>query len=374
MKIAIYGCADYGKNIMRALIEKEDIDYTVFIDNSVKNIRTKVDGIDVVSLYTFAAMYRNKELDKVIIPNYSIGTIKSMKTDLRKNGVKAEDVLIVEWRHFVRKVKTISRFSEYVCEKLPYIQYVSFEAAEKCNLNCKRCDHFSNLLKNDNSENIDNFLRDIELLSSKVECIGVFSFLGGEPLLNDDLDKFLYVIKKYYPETQSIILTNGLLLRQMSQELIKAIKDTNTIVKMTLYPPLKSKIDDIVEFMRQKEIKFELSKVVDEFWSQINIEGDSNAFEMQNICVNSDCVMLKRGKLAKCPISMNGKIFNEYFGTDIPQDVLDLADQSITLEDLRRYLYNPISTCAYCGKEKYYEWEQTEGIVSIDEMKCLQKV
>lgn len=374
MKIAVFGCAGYGRKIMNVLKNKKDIDNTLFIDNSLDKIGTKVDDIEVVSLYAFIKRYLNGEINKVIIPNYSISTVRSMKMDLRKNGVKAEDVLIVDCENFISKVEKLINFVDYQFDKLPYIQYVSFEAAEKCNMNCKRCDHFSNLKKEDNAENVEEFSYYMQLLYSKVESIGCFSFLGGEPLLNDDLDKLLYITKQYYPKTQIIILTNGILLQKIPEKLIEAIRNTDTLVKMTLYPPLKGKIDEIVQFMRRENIRFELSKVVDEFWTQINIKGNSNPIKMLNKCVNSDCVMYKRGKLAKCPICMNSKVFNDYFNTQIPKDVLDLSDESITIEKIHKYLYNPIKTCAYCGQENFFEWERTTGKVDISEMLCSKEV
>ncbi|WP_027207423.1 radical SAM protein [Butyrivibrio fibrisolvens] len=374
MKLAVYGYTEYGIRILYKLLEKKDVDQVIFVDNNVSKIGTKTDNIGVVSLYSFLRMYQQKEILKIIIPDYSLSTIRSMKNDLRKNGVKAEDVLIVETKSFIEKLEGLVKFSDYKCYKVPFVQYLSFEASEKCNLNCKRCDHFSNLIDNDNQESADEFTHDLELLSSKIERIGTFSFLGGEPLLNTDLYKLIYVVKSYYPDTQIIVLTNGLLLKQISTELVQAIKETQTIVRMTLYPPMKDKIDDIVQFMRNKEIKFEISKAVDEFWTQLNIEGNSDSHKMLNKCVNSDCFVLKKGKLAKCPITMNISIFNNYFRTEIPQDVLDLSDDSITPEVIHEYLYNPIKTCAYCGREKYYEWERTSGKVKVEEMLCADKI
>lgn len=374
MKVAVYGCADAGKRVVQALMNKTDIDAMFFVDNNVEKIGTIIDGIVVLSLYSFVKMYEREEINKIIIPNYTLGTIHSMKMDLRKNGIKAEDVLILNVEKFIDQINSLDSFSAYRNNKVPYIQYISYEAAEKCNLNCKRCDHFSNIKETETSEDVEEFTNNMELLSEKVDSIGCFSFLGGEPLLNRNLDKMIYITKQFYPETQIIVLTNGILIRNISGELKRAIQETNTLVRMTLYPPLKDQIDDIVQFMRRENIRFELSKVVDEFWTQININGDSNPIKMLNRCVNSDCFIVKRGKLGKCPITMNCGVFNSYFGTAIPRDVLDLEDKSITVDDINKYLYDPIRTCAYCGRERYFDWEQTKGKIDITEMICSERI
>lgn len=374
MKVAIYGCMPKGIEILRALKTKEDVEEIIFIEGDACKIGTIVEGAKVVSVYLFETMYENKEVDKIIVPNYSMSATRTMKASLRKCGVVSDDVLIVEYGNFVKALETINRFSDYINCKLPYLQYLSYEAAGKCNLNCKRCDHFSNLLEEENSQNYEEFERDIKQLSKRIEHIGLFSFLGGEPLLNKDLDKFLFILHKYYPNTSIIILTNGLLLKQMPDKLIQAIHETDTTVRMTLYPPLKNKLDDLITFMREKKIPFEISKIVDEFWTQINIEGDSDALKMLNRCVNSDCVVLKGGKLAKCPICMNGDIFNSYFGENLPREMIDLYDESLTVKQMHDYFYNPIETCKYCGLEKFYPWERTVDKVDVKEMLCLQSV
>jgi len=363
-----------GMEMCKTLKTMEDVEEIIFIEGDACKIGTIIEGAKVVSIHLFEVMYKNKEVDKIIIPNYSMGATKTMKASLRKCSVEAKDVLIVEYEKFIKALKTINRLSDYSNCRLPYLQYISYEAAGKCNLNCKRCDHFSNLLKEENGQNYQEFERDVRQLSEKIESIGWFSFLGGEPLLNKDLDKFLLILHKYYPNTQIIILTNGLLLKQMPEKLVEAIHATNTIVRMTLYPPLKNKLDELVIFMRDKGIPFEISKIVDEFWTQINIKGDSDAMKMFNRCVNSDCVVLKDGKLAKCPICMNSDIFNSYFGESLPKEIIDLYDKNLTVDQMHNYFFNPIKTCKYCGLEKFYPWEKMVDKVGIEEMLCLQSV
>lgn len=374
MKIAVYGCAEYGIRIMKKLIEKKDVEQVVFVDNDINKIKTTIDNSSVVSIYSFIKMYHKKEMNKIIIPNYSLSTIRTMKIDLRKNGVKSEDVLIVQVENFLEKMEEFENFSDLKYSRVPYVQYISYEASESCNLNCIRCDHFSNLIDNEGYVSVDEFLRDINLLSSRIESVGTFCFLGGEPLLNRNLSQLIHITKKTFTDTQIVVLTNGLLIKQISDELIQAIKETDAILRMTLYPPLKEKIDDIVEFVRSKGIKFELSKVVDEFWTQINIKGDSDPLKMLNKCANSDCFVLKKGKLAKCPITMNVMAFNDYFDTAIPQDILDLSDDSLSIEEIHNYLYSPIETCKYCGREKYYEWERMNRMVMLEDMLCDSKI
>lgn len=374
MKVAIYGCSPKGIEICKELKTKRDIEQIIFIERDVSKIGTIVEGAKVVSIYLFESIYRNAEVDKIIVPNYSVNATKTMKAELRMIHVKAEDVLIVEYQNFINMLQQMKCFADYSNDKLPYLQYISYEAAGKCNLNCKRCDHFSNLLKEENSQSYEDFEQDIKQLHNKIESIGLFSFLGGEPLLNNDLDKLLLVFNRYYPNTKTVILTNGLLLKVMPDKLVEAILETNTTVRMTLYPPLKSKIDELIIFMRNKGIPFETSKVADEFWTQINVKGDSDAMKMLNRCVNSDCVVLKEGKLAKCPICMNSDIFNSYFDENLPKEIIDLYDDNLTVEQMHNYFYNPIATCRYCGLEKFYLWERTEGKVNVEEMLCLQSI
>ena len=70
-------------------------------------------------------------------------------------------------------------------------------------------------------------------------------------------------------------------------------------------------------------------------------------------CCNSDIISLLHGKLYRCPFSANGTNLKA-----IPEDktdIVDLVDDTISLKDLRKDIYNLVynkeflTACNYCN-------------------------
>ena len=88
----------------------------------------------------------------------------------------------------------------------------AFSVATHCNLNCKGCAHFSPLSKEefpDFAEAERDFARLGELFHGKCSSI---SLMGGEPLLNPQIEDYCRMVRKYFPVGDVQIVTNGILL------------------------------------------------------------------------------------------------------------------------------------------------------------------
>ena len=102
------------------------------------------------------------------------------------------------------------------CNKINYeIQLTSI-----CNLNCKHC-----LMKNNlNNKNLKKFI-DLEkvndILSNNKENISSVHFSGGEPLLHNNLELLLKILKKF--NDIDFIITSNLMynIDSLKEEIIK---------------------------------------------------------------------------------------------------------------------------------------------------------
>lgn len=77
------------------------------------------------------------------------------------------------------------------------IPALEFNVTHVCNLKCGNCDHLSPYfsVKNDKEfVNYENFCNQITILNKHAR-VGSFLFLGGEPLLNKDIVKYLKAVK-----------------------------------------------------------------------------------------------------------------------------------------------------------------------------------
>ena len=117
---------------------------------------------------------------------------------------------------------------------LKHIPLIEYHLVNHCNLNCKGCAHFAPLAKPWFAD-INEFEKDLKQLSSKV-IIDKLTLFGGEPLLNNDIDKFLIVARKILPNTDISVLTNGVLLLKKIGNLAKIMKDNCIYMDITCYP------------------------------------------------------------------------------------------------------------------------------------------
>ena len=81
----------------------------------------------------------------------------------------------------------------------------------------------------------EDFKKYVLRLKQIIHHIDVFQFLGGEPLLQDDIGECIKFLHCVYPITKIVIYTNGLLIKSMSDELLQIIKDYNVEIIMSKF-------------------------------------------------------------------------------------------------------------------------------------------
>jgi len=120
----------------------------------------------------------------------------------------------------------------FVAEKdgLLYAHKLEYNLADHCNLSCRGCSHLSPYVRK-NSISIDTFTRDVVRLA-EVYRVRRFRFVGGEPLLNRDIVRFAQAVRASGIASQIEVVTNGLLLRRVDDELLQHIDS----VSVSVYP------------------------------------------------------------------------------------------------------------------------------------------
>ena len=84
--------------------------------------------------------------------------------------------------------------------------------------------------------------------------------MGGEPLLHSELSEILPIARKYFPNSKIALVSNGLLIPKIDEQLIESIKNNNIFFNISLYQPTYKMADKIVEFLNDKNIKFFFGK------------------------------------------------------------------------------------------------------------------
>ncbi len=246
----------------------------------------------------------------------------------------------------------------YYCRKLPYLE---FHIADHCNLNCADCEHYSGLVEKPVFPDFDKFASDIKQLKKFYDEISIIRILGGEPLLNPEINDYIKLVHEVYPDSVIHVVTNGLLLKSMPDSFYNTLRecDGKAGIWVSFYPVMHDHMDDLKEFLDLQKVSYGVSEEMKIFRKQQKLIGsdDEETIRKFSACFQKNCVNLYDGKLAACFLPFTTKYFNSYFNKSLPEDgAIDLYEEGLTTEMLQRRLSQPFERCRYCAEPRDVAW------------------
>lgn len=245
---------------------------------------------------------------------------------------------------------------------------VELHISDKCNLNCKGCTHFSPLFS-DLGASLEDRLEDIKILRSKFTNIIRLDLLGGEPLLNPELNKYVIKMREILPTTFIQIFTNGLLIPRLSEETMRCIKENKLTFCISEYEPTHRIMDKITNVLDRHKIDYIVLKndIRTMFNKPISV-SENTKYPQQ--CISNGCILVSEGKIARCPTLMYIDKFNERFGQSLPSDgIMDLRSCP-SGQQLLDKLQEEVPLCKHCIKCDM-PWEVCGKEISIEDFAVL---
>ncbi len=254
----------------------------------------------------------------------------------------------------------------------PILNYLETNIVDHCNLNCKGCAHFANIC-NPHYVDFNQFQKDLCLLSEKFDLIN-FRLLGGEPLLHPDIKEILNTTRELLPTTEIMLVTNGLLIPKLGEDILQAIVDNDIIVSITLYEPTFDSISLILKQLDRFCIKycinddyFNQTDIVKTFHTRLSLNKSQEGFEANKNCGGRFCRFLRDGKISKCYYPLLIDILNEKFDLNFEVDDLDYFNL-IDIDDGWETIFQmngDIPFCLYCRNEQYnFDWKRASKNVA----------
>lgn len=362
MKTVIWGTGVKAEKVYEIIKNTQEV--VAFGENNIANIRGGIsaDEIPVISCFRVASLYHaaEKEIEAVVIPGtYYERTIKKIVQSLKELEIAEEDIYIVPYYAIKESRYQLVHWQDYFC-----LYRFNVKLAEHCNLKCKRCNNFSNFSKED-FYTVEEYEKDIMRLSALVENIMEIDLIGGEPLLNPDIEQFVSLTKKYYPYTQINVVTNGMLILQLPESVMRCFAENDVHIQITLYPVLYPRIDDIIMRIKEYGISVKMFRDGDIFGAFFNLKGDNDRSLVEGNEFYGKCVVMYRGAICRCGPGMTIQKFNQRFSLALPDDgKIDLYAGDLTGERLSYLLNQSIELCAYCdaclpmGAKTVHKWER----------------
>lgn len=253
-------------------------------------------------------------------------------------------------------------------EDKPYLVHLETHVCDHCNLNCKQCNNFSPFVESPRYADPALFERDLERLSTMFSRIGRFFLLGGEPLLAPELCcEMVRAYRRHFPEGELRVLTNATLVKAMRPEFWECLRENDVIVHISLYPPVKPHISEIVRRLEEERVLYLIHREVTAFSKHWTLYPFEDAALSNERCGSGGCHYLRDGLLSKCPDAL--LIGNMSGALGMAEESLNSADAILltdTGEDAReiiRRLDGPCDLCKRCtfNRMERKQWEQVDG-------------
>lgn len=243
------------------------------------------------------------------------------------------------------------------------MRYIELHLVDHCNLGCVGCSHFSNLAE-PYYKSLEEYIEELMDLS-KID-IQTIRLMGGEPLLHPLWLKFCQVTRMYFPHSEIVLVTNGLLLDKISADEIDELNSYHIKVCMSNYhlnlnQPSYFGIKETE--VHQKGKLYNISLDLD------GIQDKQKAFDNCDLHKNH-WYFFKDGRIYPCCVMANIDIFLNHFGIswDYELDDVSIEVKGHSETEIEEFLNKPISLCRYCNTiarlQSKVEWCKSKGDIS----------
>lgn len=324
---------------------------------------TQTGAVATLSLSVFG--YSEAEIQKVASSISGKTLVLVFKNDELKNiteafhHLKIYTLSVCPWDTHYSDEKSLTDLIIPIDNSKPRLDYVEIEISNKCNLNCKGCSEFSNLVCEKKQVDHNSFKQDLEKLKGFFWGIGKIRLLGGEPLTNPDYLSFVKTAREIYPDTDLRLVTNGLLIPTLSKKELDEIKKNNCSFDISNYPPTRKMIKPIKKQLRQSAVAYNISVPIKVFFKLYLPEPLDSPNESYNNCLFTHCHALGNGYLSACSHQFWVHRLNTAFDLSYPVDEkIDIHNTSLTGWEINELFNKPLDFCRYCPKGMVpFKWE-----------------
>ena len=233
------------------------------------------------------------------------------------------------------------------------LSQAEMHVSDYCNLNCRGCTHYSPIFSRQLPDTTER-IHDIELLASNFTHIVDFYLLGGEPFLNPDIEEYIIQAYELLPDTRLHIVTNGLLLPQISSNVFHTINQYNVEISISEYKPTHQIIDKVKDTLEKYNVRYKIRPYDSkQMFNKPLVEQSNKTYD--KLCISDGCVNVWNGKIARCPSLMYVQELNKRFGLDLPSDGIYQLDGKISGRELKRLMQEGVPLCEHCVKNPI-EW------------------
>ncbi len=365
MRTAIITWQKDGRELYR-LLSQASSDYQVrmIVEKDFRLWEMSNDHIPIVSIGKAVQAYHRKEIDQFIMPGMEESVNHGIEDALLRFHVKPEDLLYAPspiFRENAEDAQKLRRICVY--QDREELETMEIHAADHCNLNCQNCSMFCGLVKQAVFPDYAKTEKGIRKLKEYFFHIKKFRIIGGEPLLNPELDRYIHFIRTVYPYTDIRLISNGLLIKKMPERLLQALRTNDVTFIITQYPALADRMDEIHRFLEEHGIRHEITDPVWEFQKIYDASGRQNGEENFKTCHwKKTCATMYASYIAGCFVPFVIPYLSDAFHLNLPvSGIIDLAEPGLTARKIRERMDRPHALCSYCAPNGIFSpWKKMD--------------
>lgn len=355
MDVVIYGMGSGGKYVFNEI--KNAVNSKISIVGWIDNYADTASfcGLPVMKEEEFFKC--GKKVDAIVVTIFNQRSAQDAVVSLLAHGYT--EVYIVSRINLVGKLPVLDEagnFSIHIkhWKKVdPVFPRMQYPITDQCNLNCRGCSSYANIAE-PVFVSCEEFEQDMQAMKRKIKKIELFVFYGGEPLLHPELSSLIRIFRRIYPVTPVQVISNGLLVPQISQELAETIRESgNIILDITQYPPTRKMLDKIVEALEENAIEYWIGEPLEDFF-RILIKEEQDSRKVYDRCKEAFyCKTVRKGKIYACPTIPFTLERLDYFDLHLNEEeksesYFDLYNGSENVWDMLVRLREPFGLCKFC--------------------------
>lgn len=278
---------------------------------------------------------------------------KYVMNNISTEGLSLEEISIL--KGYINREFLNFNFNIQKVIRTDIISHLVIPLVSNCNLNCKYCDAFAPLCKEDNYNNSTlSIISDVRRLKDLGFKIKEISLEGGEPFLYKDILDLCKQLRSIITIEPIVILTNGTLLRTLGDEYWECFSNYDISIIIDNYFK-EDNYSSVIKRCKELNIHCELHNSYSDtgFFYKAPIDKDSkeDCTEHYLLCEKGHrCLTLLKGNLYICGRNAYIQNLNNYFGLNFPSDGINIYDND--KQAIMDKMSSPSEMCKYCC---YYE-------------------
>lgn len=360
-KVAIWGTGIVGQKVYKLLEKHVDVEIAAFADKDVSRQKESMFGIETISPEQLLIWAENAQIDAVIFAFKNVYFKEC--TALFRHCTNLEGYIVPRYvQEFYETYDTIGNCLIKVDLCKPRIKQFDVNLVDHCNMKCKGCLRFSNLVDTPFYADFDQMITDWERMKELFWGVERLKLMGGEPMLSPDLCAYIKEARRIFPDADIMVTTNAILINESCKELYQTMKENYCFFDISLYEPMEKRLPVIEKILQDNGVWYEVNYTKGDFYKVMSATPDYDMDEAYEKCTAKNCHHLREGRLSVCSRPQYAYIVNQRYDVQLPENdgVWDIYHLDMDAWELDGKLSRGFEACRYCAPPESYAWGRAD--------------